>query len=198
MIDGDDRSVIATANGGVWWPKGWKSAMLGALLAVCFPSSVRALDLGGTLFDEAARAYGLDALLIYAVALVESGADRGGGRVAPYPWTLRAPGRPFRAATKEEAGAKLAAFSRRHGHAIDVGLMQVNLHWHGRGLASPADLLDPRTNLMVGARILSRAIASAPEDFELGVGRYHTWRDEGRARRYGRRVLTIYRRLRHL
>ncbi|MEG6623896.1 hypothetical protein V2B08_31720, partial [Pseudomonas aeruginosa] len=39
---------------------------------------------------------------------------------------------------------------------------------------------------------------SAPNDLELGVGRYHAWEDEIRARNYGSRVLAIYRNLRDL
>ncbi|BBV43541.1 hypothetical protein STW0522CIT26_P11740 (plasmid) [Citrobacter portucalensis] len=51
---------------------------------------------------------------------------------------------------------------------------------------------------MVGAEVLSEAIQSSPNDLELGVGRYHAWEDEIRARNYGSRVLAIYRNLRDL
>ncbi|MFS9859340.1 lytic transglycosylase domain-containing protein, partial [Salmonella enterica] len=54
------------------------------------------------------------------------------------------------------------------------------------------------TNVMVGAEVLSEAIQSSPNDLELGVGRYHAWEDEIRARNYGSRVLAIYRNLRDL
>ncbi|AIJ10630.1 transglycosylase SLT domain protein (plasmid) [Edwardsiella anguillarum ET080813] len=46
--------------------------------------------------------------------------------------------------------------------------------------------------------MLSEAIKSSPSDLELGIGRYHSWNDEARARNYGSRILAIYRNLRDL
>jgi len=45
--------------------------------------------------------------------------------------------------------------------------------------------------------ILSEALATAPGDLELGIGRYHS-PNEARARDYGRTVLTIWRGLQQL
>jgi hypothetical protein len=72
-----------------------------------------------------------------------------------------------------------------------VGLMQVNLRWHGEQVAKPARLLDARTNLAVAAGILAAAVRSAPGDPALGIGRYHQWRNPWEARRYGRQVLAL-------
>jgi soluble lytic murein transglycosylase-like protein len=153
-------------------------------------SSVAALDLSGTLFDKAGKAVGLDPLLVYAVALAESASGRGQGNISPWPWTLRAPGRPFYAQGQAEAQKKLAALQVQYGEAIDVGIMQINLHWHGHRVNDPAELLDPETNLLVGASVLATAIRSAPDDLALGIGRYHSWQEK-RARDYGKRVLAI-------
>jgi soluble lytic murein transglycosylase-like protein len=78
----------------------------------------------------------------------------------------------------------------QYGEAIDVGIMQINLHWHGHRVNDPAELLDPETNLLVGASVLATAIRSAPDDLALGIGRYHSWQEK-RARDYGKRVLAI-------
>jgi len=169
-----------------------------AFTTTLFPIIANAIDLSGTLFDKAAKAYDLDPLLVYSVALAESASGRRNGSISPWPWTLRISGLPFYAKSKEQAKAKLAEFQKYYGPAIDVGLMQINIRWNGHRVASPFELLNIETNVMVGAQILSEAIKSSPNDLALGVGRYHSWGDKPRARNYGSRVLAIYRNLRDL
>ena len=50
----------------------------------------RALDLRGTLWESVATRHGLDAALLYAIAVQETGRPSGNGTVAPWPWTLGA------------------------------------------------------------------------------------------------------------
>ena len=88
------------------------------------------------------------------------------------------------------------ALQESEKYQLDIGLMQINLHWHGHRVSSAAELLDPITNLTVGSSILAEAIKSSPNDLELGIGRYHSWNEE-RARWYGQRVLSIYRNILH-
>lgn len=42
------------------------------LSAALLSSTANAIDLSGTIFDKAAKAYNLDPLLVYSVALAES------------------------------------------------------------------------------------------------------------------------------
>ncbi len=65
------------------------------LSAALLSSTANAIDLSGTIFDKAAKAYNLDPLLVYSVALAESASGRGNGSISPWPWTLRVPGLPF-------------------------------------------------------------------------------------------------------
>lgn len=69
--------------------------------------------------------------------------------------------------------------------------MQINLHWHGHRVEKPEQLLNPETNLKIGAVILAEAIQSAPNNLELGIGRYHSWQNVQAAVLYGRRVLAL-------
>lgn len=128
------------------------------LSAALLSSTANAIDLSGTIFDKAAKAYNLDPLLVYSVALAESASGRGNGSISPWPWTLRVPGLPFYAKSEDQAKAKLAEFQQQYGRAIDVGFMQVSIRWNGHRVSSPADLLDPETNVMVGAEVLSEAL----------------------------------------
>ncbi|QBB14542.1 transglycosylase SLT domain-containing protein [Edwardsiella piscicida] len=169
------------------------------VLSLLFLSSAtNAIDLQGTIFDKAAKKYGIDPLIIYSVSLAESASGRGNDSISPWPWTLRVPDAPYYEKSEEKAKERLVELIRLYGGRIDVGFMQVNLRWNGHRVSSPTDLLNPETNVMIGSEVLSEAIKSSPSDLEFGIGRYHSWNDEARARNYGSRILAIYRNLRDL
>lgn len=170
-------------------------ALVFALAALVSASSSGNTIVANTVFERAGSASQVDPLLLFAVALAESAVGVDDAHVSPHPWTLRAPDFPVYAESYEDARARLSELIQTYGGRVDVGLMQVSIHWHGNRVDDPATLLDPEQNVHLGAEILATAIASAPGDLELGVGRYHHWRDENKARQYGRRVLRIYERL---
>ena len=162
------------------------------LLPVCLlalsVTNAAAVELGGTQWESVARRHGLDPLALYAVALQETRRANETTGYAPWPWTIRSPEGPRFFSDREAAAAKLDRLQARYRN-IDVGLMQVNLHWHDNRVPGPDHLLDARTNLALAADILAQVIRAAPGAPELGIGRYHHWRDERLARRYGRKVL---------
>jgi len=151
-----------------------------------------------TAWWRVAEQRGLDPYILYAVALVESA--KVSKRVArPWPWALNRQGHPFIPSSLTEAKEILGGTLAKGIRNIDVGLMQVNVRWQGHRVSQPEDLLDPETNLKVGADVLAEAIGSAPGNLPLGIGRYHAgFRDEARAYRYGRRVLAVARQIRWL
>lgn len=149
------------------------------------------------MYDAPARAYGHDPLLLYSVALAES-AWKGeeSGFVQPWPYTLRVASLPGNYQMSfEDALDELQTYQVSYS-SIDIGLMQVNSKYHGHRVTNLSDLLIPGTNLEIGAQILRETIDSAPGDLQLGIGRYHHWADEVRARSYGARILAIYDNLR--
>lgn len=159
----------------------------------CLASTLAAADvnLEGTHWERVAQRHGLDAKVMYAVALQESRKARGPSVASPWPWTIRSPEGPRFFDSRTEAATELRRLVGSYRpSAIDVGIMQVNLGWHGHKVADPALLLDPRVNLEVAAGILREALASAPGDPELAVGRYNTY-TEAPARAYGRKVLRV-------
>ncbi|AKJ36906.1 transglycosylase [Aeromonas hydrophila NJ-35] len=168
------------------------------LASAIWSSSTYAINLSGTSFDKAAKRYKLDPLLVYSIALAESASGRGDGNVGPWQWTLRGPNGPFYGQNQQDTRAKFLEWQRLYGKKIDVGIMQVNLRWNGHRVASYEELLDQDKNIMTGTEVLSEAIESSPGDLELGIGRYHNWDDELRARNYGSRILAIWRNLREL
>lgn len=159
------------------------------LLVMLFSSQSSASILEGTLWYDVAKAHNLEPELLYAVALVESGVARTKVSVSPWPFALRVKSYNYYGEDKAKTKAVLADFITEHGNNVDVGVGQINLHWHGHRVDKPEDLLDLETNLNVMADILSET-AKSSDDIELQVGRYHSWRNE-RARSYARKVLAI-------
>lgn len=158
-----------------------------------------AIDLSGTIFEKVAHNYNLDPVLLYSVALAESASGRGNGSISPWAWTLRDNESVLYSLSIKEARQALSEHIEKNGEgsSIDVGMMQVNLKWHGNKVSSPFDLLDIETNLEVGAGILNEAIKSSPDDIVRGIGRYNNWKDPERNRTYGTKVLSIYNQLKN-
>lgn len=148
-------------------------------------------SLAGTAFEKAGHQHQIDPLLLYSVALLESGYGHGKGTVGPWHLTLRSPRSAFYLDTPLEAKKTLLSILAKTS-LVDVGAMQVNIKWNGFRVTAPTDLLDLATNIEVGASILMEAIQSSPNDLVLGLGRYHNWSDEKRARNYGSRVLAVH------
>lgn len=86
-----------------------------------------------------------------------------------WPWTLNVNGVGFYPRTRAEAEWVLG----RVGDDVDIGYAQISYRHWGRALGlRKADLLEPWTNLVVGALILRHSL-----DREAGwggVGRYHS------------------------
>jgi len=170
-------------------------ALLATMLCAC---PAKAIDLRGTIWERAAAEVGVDPVLCYAVGLVESSRfDAQSKLVSPWPWAIRHGQGSLLAHSAIEARSALLAAKGRGETNIDVGLMQINVRANGHRVADLEMLLDPTTNIRIGAQILHEAIASSPADLELGVGRYHSWKP-GLARAYGHAVLVTYGRLRYL
>ncbi len=165
---------------------------LGLLLTIS--SSTIALEPLGAPWTEAAQKAGLDdPRMLQAIAFAESGRTNDHGLIEPWPWALNIEGQAFFPTSQEEAMTLLSAHQDR---SVDVGLLQINIRWHGHRFDDPNSLLDPVINLEIGAAILKEALASAPGDLTAGIGRYHS-SDPERARSYARTVLAFYRYLIH-
>lgn len=146
--------------------------MWGCLIAPATNAATVDLNLSETHWDRVAQSHGLNPKVMYAVALQESRKTRGQGLASPWPWTIRSPEGPrffdSRAAAESELKRLVATYRPVD---IDVGIMQVNLKWHGHKVSDPTLLLDPKVNIEVAAAILREALASAPHDPELALGR---------------------------
>ena len=157
----------------------------------------RDLDIANpdSFWAQAGKRYAIDPLLIYAVALVESRQLVGDNEVAPTPWVVRINDHLIRG-DRAKVQSELQLAHALAAKVQDVGIMQVYYPAHYQMVTSPMSLLEPRTNIMVGAKLLAKALTESP-DREIAVGHYHS-RTPDKARFYGRAVLTVYSRLRSL
>tara|TARA_R110001583_G_scaffold195401_1_gene372744 strand:- start:11767 stop:12324 length:558 start_codon:yes stop_codon:yes gene_type:complete len=156
-------------------------------------SSGHALELPRD-FTRAAQSEDVDPLLLFAIALKESkqGVETG---VAPTPFAIRDETGSYYFDSLEKAENFLEKSIGQGRMNIDIGMMQINYGQHKRFVTDPKTMLDPYLNARIGARILNKALKSVPNDTVLGIGRYHHWRDENRAREYGTSVIEIWKKL---
>lgn len=145
-----------------------------------------------SVFGQVAKEKGIDPVLLYSVALLESSRPVPGKKhfAAPSRFTINSGGVAYYLPTRDEALSKLDELAKTTRN-IDIGLMQINYRWHGEKVKSYKDLLDSETNLRIGADILGHALGSHKNRC-IAIGHYHTWNDEVAAYQYGCRVLAIY------
>lgn len=145
-----------------------------------------------SLWSQIGHSTGVDPLLLYAIALVESKALYPDGKVAPTPWLFRVNDHLVRG-DRHDVQLAMAAASQFGSAVQDVGIMQVYYPMHRDAVRDPLTLLNPRTNITVAAKILRDGMRQT-RDRVLGVGYYHS-HTPSRARDYGSAVLTVYQRL---
>lgn len=145
-------------------------------------------------YEWAGHVAGVPSFVLWAVALEESGTPLR-SRLIPWPWTLNVAGAPSRYTSQTSAcDALRQALRSTRATRIDVGLLQINIGYYGQRFPSqPCALLDPYTNLAVGAGILSNHHVSG-EDWMVAVGRYHRPAGGQAAVEYRRRVEKLLRR----
>ncbi len=146
-----------------------------AMLAVPLAGNVQAQQ--ASVWDLASKISGLPKGIIYGIAMQESRYRYADGVSRPYPWTLNINGNPptpLRFSTKEDASRKLVSLIEAGVTNIDVGAMQVNYRYHGHSVARPEHLLDPKTNLMVAAVILSEHMKRNKGDQAKAIADYHS------------------------
>ncbi|CAM5209030.1 MULTISPECIES: transglycosylase SLT domain-containing protein [Alcaligenaceae] len=157
------------------------------LAAALLIGPVRAQEIPPPAYQLAAQRAGVPSIVLYAVALQESGIARA-GRIVPWPWSLNIAGASHRFATRVDACTRLRQAMRTTPHTrIDAGLGQINLGYQKQRYEQPCDLLDPYRNLAIAAQIL-REQHTPGEDWLLAIGRYHRPAGGEPAARYRRSV----------
>lgn len=159
---------------------GFTAVIATLVLATALCSSASAQQVVGSRdpYIAASEATGVPLALLAAIAGAES---------AYHPWALNLNGKQVYCRSRAEAEEIMAG----EADNIDIGLMQVNFRLWGRRLGlSKIQLLDPRTNLLAGARILKESLRRSGDLWQR-IGAYHSGRPEER-QRYNQEVYKSY------
>ena len=146
-------------------------------------------------YRQVAAEYAIPPQILYAVALTESGKHVDGQRIArPWPWTLNIRGQATFFARRRAAEQALHRALASGERLIDVGLMQINWHYHAGRLQSATLALEPYRNLRIAARLLIEC-QRVRGDWWAAVGCYHAPGNAALAAAYQARVHAHWRRL---
>ncbi|MGF1592749.1 MAG: transglycosylase SLT domain-containing protein [Kiloniellaceae bacterium] len=163
-------------------------------------SAEEALDSPWTLCREAAgwaeQARDLPPHLLTAIALTESGRWHGDrSETLAWPWTVMAEGEGRFLPSKAAAIETVRALQARGIRNIDVGCMQVNLHYHPEAFESLETAFDPAANVAYAAGFLVELRQEA-RSWTRAVGQYHS-RQTIRGNGYRAKVFKAWREERH-
>jgi len=125
--------------------------------------------------------------MLSSIALTESGKwdPKSKSKVA-WPWTVTSGGPGEYFATKAEAIAKVKELKSQGVQNIDVGCMQINLHYHPDAFISLEQAFDPAANVKYAAKFLTD-LKETWKSWREAVRRYHS-SDTTRGTAYEQRV----------
>ena len=125
---------------------------------------------------DAQDRYDIPENILLAIGLQEAGIQRE-GVLTVWPWSVNAEGEGRIFESREDAMDWVSARQAENMRSIDVGCMQVNLHWHPKAFGSLDDGFDPVVNVDYAARFL-RDLYFQTGDWELAAGSYHSFTPE--------------------
>ncbi len=130
------------------------------------------------LIDKTEEDYAIPKGLLSAIANVESGLK---------PYALNISGKTVVAKSKEEAVEIVRLYKDNGVTNIDLGIAQINLHYHGKNFGSISEMLEPKHNIEYAAKFLSK-LYNQYGSWNKAVRHYHSARPEHHLK-YSRKVL---------
>jgi len=124
--------------------------------------------------------------VLKTIGFRESGRQLADGRQVPWPWTVNAQGEGHFFETKADAIAFVQTLQEQGVDVIDVGCMQVNLHYHPAAFATLDAAFDPATNVAYAGEFLN-SLKSETGDWNTASIYYHS-RNGGVGSSYAGRV----------
>jgi hypothetical protein len=165
-----------------------------AAFAVAFPAhgSIRTVCATHAAVQEQANR--IPPGLVLAVALAESGRWLAEDQTTkPWPWTVTSGKDSFYLPSKSAAIAKVRELKAGGRTNIDVGCMQINLHYHPKAFASLDEALDPDANVAYGTRFLKK-LRMQTRSWGKATAFYHS-QNRARGIAYRSKVYKFWRKL---
>lgn len=143
---------------------------------------------------SAEKREGIPANLLAAIALTESGRfDQETKENFAWPWTVTAQGKGRYFATEAEARAEVEILLSQGVRNIDVGCMQINMHYHWDAFQTLDHAFDPAANAAYAAKFLKSKFKDS-RNWLTAAGQYHSHTPEN-FRPYRIKVLSYWNRL---
>ncbi|MBF0249754.1 MAG: transglycosylase SLT domain-containing protein [Alphaproteobacteria bacterium] len=137
------------------------------------------------------RARGIPKGLLHAIALAETGRwDADDRESFAWPWTVTTGGKGHFLPGPADAVAFVRSLRADHVANIDVGCMQINLHYHPDAFSSIEQAFDPKVNVAYAADFLSRR-HRVSKSWIQAAGDYHSTTPE-RNKAYRERVARLW------
>ena len=138
---------------------------------------------------EASRALPKD--LLTAISFAESGQwDTEEQAIIAWSWTVTSGGKGHFFPDKPAAIAFVRELQSKGVRNIDVGCMQVNLHYHPDAFSNLDEAFDPEKNARYAAQFLGK-LHQDHKSWSTAIGRYHS-ADPQRGNPYRERVLGFW------
>ncbi len=120
----------------------------------------------------AAAQSGVPISVLKAIALTETGRNRG-GVMRPWPWTVNMEGKGVWFDNEEEALAFVHQHYNRGARSFDIGCFQINYRWHHQHFSSIEEMFDPVANALYAARFL-KELFDEKGNWHEAAGAYHS------------------------
>jgi hypothetical protein len=128
----------------------------------------------GLAVTAAEQEYRLPKRLLTAVSLTESGHwYKAKQEMIAWPWTVYAEGRGRYLPSKKAAIEEVKALKAKGVRNIDVGCMQINLHYHPEAFEDLASALDPEKNTRYAAKLL-KSLREESRSWNIAIAHYHS------------------------
>ncbi len=142
-----------------------------------------------TQFQE--REHSIPAHLLTAISHTESGRwNATKGAIVAWPWTVTSGGKGRFFDSKEEAMAEVEFLMTDGVRNIDVGCMQINLHYHGQAFETLSLAFDPKVNTAYAATFLIK-LKKPSNSWMDAAGTYHSSTPDKKAY-YQKKVLNYW------
>ncbi|MEQ8247176.1 MAG: transglycosylase SLT domain-containing protein [Alphaproteobacteria bacterium] len=141
---------------------------------------------------DAEQRHQLPKLVLSAISLAESGRWHPAKRKSyPWPWTVTSGADSAYFSDKASAIAAVQRLQAEGVSNIDVGCMQVNLHYHPDAFSNLEAAFDPAANTEYAAVFL-KGLFRSTKSWDRAIGRYHS-ATPARAEGYIHRVKALWR-----
>lgn len=140
------------------------------------------------------RALGLPANLLTSISIAESGRwDAQRSAMFAWPWTVMAKGKGRYLPTMAAAIAEVNSLKAEGVKNIDVGCMQINLHYHPNAFKDLKEAFEPASNVNYASRFL-QGLQAATQSWPQAAANYHSTNPR-RNQPYLNKVLGIWQKI---